>query len=172
MRLWQCAFSLAPLLFAACGSEHVLSSAPESLSPSRATAVKHDVVAFMRVVAHDVTQDGPAAWRKHFAESPAFFMAAEGHLVFPNSAAATAGIQDLARTIQHIDLQWGDDLRVDALTPNLAVVATSYHEVMLNNTGNRVEAAGFFTGIAEYREGRWQFRNAHWSAAGKPPAVR
>jgi hypothetical protein len=34
-----------------------------------------------------------------------------------------------------------------------------------------VEESGFFTGTAEYRSGRWQFRNAHWSVAAPPPDV-
>jgi len=110
---------------------------PESLTAAQAAAVKDSVTGFMQTVAHDITHDGPAAWRKHFAEDPAFFMASDGHLVFPNRAAAPASIQDLARTLKHIELKWGDDLRVDPLT----------------------------TGLAEYRDGRWQFRNAHWSVA-------
>jgi len=125
----------------------------------------------MRAVAHNISQEGPAAWRRHFAESPEFFMAANGHLEFPNSAAATSAIQNLARTITRIELQWGDDLRVDPLTSDLAVVASSYHEVMVSADGHQVDAKGFFTGIAEHRDGRWQFRNAHWSSAVSPPAV-
>jgi hypothetical protein len=99
-------------------------------------------------------------------------MASEGRLVFPNSASATAAIQELPRTIKQIDLRWGDDLRVDPLTPDLAVVAASYHEVQVSPEGRRVEEAGFFTGIAEHRDGRWQFRNAHWSVAVPTPPVR
>ena len=29
--------------------------------------------------------------------------------------------------------------------------------------GKRAESAGYFTGIAERRNGRWQVRNVHWS---------
>jgi len=147
------AFLLVMLVAAGCGSHE-----PQA-------KVEDNVRAFMRTVAHDITQDGPAAWRRHFADSPAFFMAVDGHLQFPNSAAATSGIQDFARTIQHIELQWGDDLRVDPLTLDLAAVATSYHEVMVSTGGHQVDAKGFFTGLAEHRDGRWQFRNAHWSSA-------
>jgi hypothetical protein len=125
----------------------------------------------MSTVAHDVTQDGPIAWRKHFADSPAFFMAADGHLNFPDGASATAGIQDLAHAIKHIELQWGNDLRVDPLTANLAVVAASYHEVLVLAAGRRIDAKGFFTATAENRQGRWQFRNAHWSSAAPTPSI-
>jgi hypothetical protein len=98
-------------------------------------------------------------------------MASEGQLVFPNRAAATAAIQNLEETVKQIELKWGDDLRIDPLTKNLAVVATSYHEVRVSTDGLRIEENGFFTGIAEYRGGRWQFRNAHWSVIAPPVAA-
>jgi hypothetical protein len=119
----------------------------------------------MVTVAHDITQEGPAFWRRHFADSPKFFMAADGHLAFPNNAAAMAAIPELVRTFKQIELRWGDDLRVDPLTRDLAAVGTSYHEFRVSPDGNRVNEDGFFTGIAERKDGRWQFRNAHWSSA-------
>jgi hypothetical protein len=149
-----------------------VSSEPQSLTPARASAIDDSVRAFMRTVAHDITQEGPTAWRRHFADSPSFFMASEGRLVFPNSAAATAAIQDLPRTIKQIELRWGDDLRVDPLTPDLAVVAASYHEIQVSPEGRRVEESGFFSGIAQLGAGRWQFRNAHWSVVPPPAPVR
>ena len=161
---------LVAVTAAAFGRQNTASGEARSLTPARAAAIEDGVRAFAQTVAHDVTQDGPTAWRKHFSDSPAFFMAADGRLVFPNSAAATAGIQDFARTIKQISLKWGDDLRVDPLAPDLAVVAATYHEIQVNTAGQRVDETGFFTGIAEYRDGRWQFRNAHWSEP-LPPAT-
>jgi len=141
---------------------------PQSLTPERRVAVESGVHSFLQTVAHDVTEQGPTAWQKHFADDPAFFMANDGRLVFPNSQAAAQGAQAFARTIQHIELHWGDDLRIDALTPSLAVVATSWSEVQIDTQGHQVNETGFFTGLAEYRGGRWQFRDAHWSSI--PPA--
>jgi len=73
----------SPFLFVvlcvACGSHHDLS---RSLTAPRALAVDRDVRAYANAVAHDVTQEGPAAWRRHFADSPSFFMASEGTLCF------------------------------------------------------------------------------------------
>ena len=169
MRSWQWSPFLFVFLCVACGSHHDLS---RSLTPPRASAVDRDVSAYANAVAHDVTQEGPAAWRRHFADSPSFFMASEGHLVFPNSASATTGIQDFARTINHMELHWGEDLRVDPLTAEFAVVAAPYHEIRVDTAGNRVDETGFFTAIAEYRNAHWQFRNAHWSVAVPPAAVR
>jgi hypothetical protein len=92
-------------------------------------------------------------------------------MAFPNSESATAGIQGLARTIKRIELKWGDDLRVDPLTPDLAVMATTWREVQMDAAGKRVDEAGFFTAIAEHREGRWQFRDVHWSWPESGPGV-
>lgn len=169
MRTWKSILFLVAVASTACATQNPASSDSRSLTPARATAVDQAVRAFIQTVAHDITKDGPAAWRKHFSDSPSFFMASEGQLVFPNSTAATAGIQELARTIKQIDLRWGDDLRVDPLTPDFAVVAASYHELRVSTAGQRVDETGFFTAIAEYRDGRWQFRNAHWSVLAPPP---
>jgi hypothetical protein len=126
---------------------------------------EQDVKTFAQEVARDVSAEGPSAWRKHFADSPAFFMAVNGRMAFPNSAAATTGIEGVSKEITHIELKWGDDLRVDPLTPDLAVIAASYHEVQVHAAGNTVNDNGFFTAVAEKRDGHWQFRDAHWSSA-------
>jgi hypothetical protein len=171
MRTWMLALLLATLTSAGCGMHHAGSNEEQSMSPERAAAVDQSVRTFMKTVAHDVTQDGPAAWRKYFADTPSFFMAVNGHMVFANSAAATAGIEDVARRIKQIELQWGDDVRVDPLTPELAAVGASYHESQVLAGGQRVEDTGYFTGIVEVRDGNRQFRDAHWSSAAPPPAT-
>ncbi len=153
-----------------CGLHHESADDSESLSPERKAAVEAGVRSFVSSVAHDVTQYGPAAWSKYFADEPAFFMADEGQLVFPSSEAAKQAIQNLARVFKSIDLQWGNDLRIDPLTPSLAMVAVPYTEVRIDNQGHRVTETGYFTGLAEFRNCRWQFRDAHWSAV--PPASK
>lgn len=65
----------------------------------------------------------------------------------------------------------GDDLRVDPLTPDLAVVASSYSETRIDTEGHQVGESGFFTGLAEYRDGSWEFRNTHWSVPVPPSKV-
>lgn len=144
----------------------------QSQNPAGTSAVEAAVKTFAQTVAHDVTQDGPSAWRKHFEDSSAFFMAVNGQMAFVDSAAATAGIQAFAPTIKKIELHWGDDLRVDALTPNFAVVAATYHEIWDATSGQHVDSTGFFTGTAEFRDGRWQFRDAHWSVPVPPPPTK
>jgi hypothetical protein len=164
-------FAWLLLLFTASLGCNTRNTGPtESLTSPRAAAVEQGVRTFMATVAHDVTQEGPLAWSKHFEGSPAFFMAVNGQMAFPTGAAAKEGIQSVALTLKHIDLKWGDDLRVDPLTPELAVVATSWHEIKSDAAGQTTEDGGFFTGLVEYRDGRWQFRDAHWSSPVTPPA--
>jgi hypothetical protein len=169
VRTSLCAFLLSTLAFAGCNAQHPAPADSQSLTPERAAAVDRDVRAFMRDVAHDITQDGPAAWRKHFADTPSFFMAVDGKIAFANSADATAGIQQAALAIKQIELKWDDDLRVDPLAPDLAVVAAPFHESQVWADGRHVNESGYFTGVAQYRDARWQFRDAHWSDPVPPP---
>jgi hypothetical protein len=144
----------------------------QSLTPASAATIDESARKFMHTVAHDVTQEGPLAWLGFFNKGPEFFMAVNGQLAFGNAAAATEGTQNFARTINHIELTWGNDLRVDPLTADLAVVAASWREILVDKAGHRIEEAGYFTGLAEYRDGSWRFRDAHWSAPISPPTAR
>ncbi|HKV79616.1 MAG TPA: hypothetical protein VJP02_15820 [Candidatus Sulfotelmatobacter sp.] len=157
-------FLLVAITFAACVPCGVGASQPHSLTPDEAVAIDRAVRAFMQTVSHSVTQDGPMAWIKYFDASPAFFMAVNGQMAFPNAAAAQDGTRKFAQTIRKIELNWGDDLRVDPLTNEFAIVAVSWREMQVDTAGHSITETGYFTGLAEYREGHWQFRNAHWSA--------
>jgi hypothetical protein len=139
-------------------------SAAKPITADEAAQVDGAVRSLMATIARDVTHDGPTAWRKHFADSPAFFMVNDGQLAFPDSATATKGTEAFAATIKSIRLDWGSDLRVDPLTPKFAVVAASFFEDQEQLTGKHVEERGYFTGVAELRDGRWQLRDAHWSS--------
>ena len=157
-------FLLVAITFAACVPCRAAASDSHSVTPDEALAVDRAVRAFMQNVSHSVTQDGPLAWIRYFDTSPAFFMAVNGQIAFPNAAAAQEGTRKFAQTIRQIELQWGDDLRVDPLTEQFAIVAGSWREIQVDTTGHSITETGYFTGLAEYHEGHWQFRNAHWSA--------
>jgi hypothetical protein len=169
----QCFILLAILLPACMGCRALRGPAgePQSLTPERAVAINSSVRAFMRDVASDITKNGPSAWQKHFVVGPEFFMAADGNWVFQSGATASTGVQNLAGNIKQITLEWGGDLRVDPLAHYLAMVASPYHEIRVDNAGVRVEETGFFTGVAQYGDGRWKFRDAHWSVPVPPRAA-
>jgi len=155
---------LVAITFAACVSSGVGASQSHSVTPDEAVAIDRAVRGFMQNVSHSITQDGPVAWIKYFDASPAFFMAVNGQMAFANAAAAQDGTRKFAKTIRQIELKWGDDLRVDPLTNEFAIVAASFREIQVDTAGHSITETGYFTGLAEYREGHWQFRNAHWSA--------
>lgn len=127
--------TLALSLCGACIAQNDAPCQPALLSKERAGAVDKAVRAFAQDVARDVTRDGPIAWQKYFSDSSEFFMAVNGHLVFPNGPAAKAAMTGVARGFTHIELRWGDDLRIDPLAPDLAVMAASYHEVRIDASG-------------------------------------
>jgi hypothetical protein len=161
-------WAILAVLVAAAGC----SSDPRTLTAARAAEVEKEVRAFAHEVSHGVTAEGPTAWRRYFSDGPEFFMAAEGRLAFANGASAIASIPDIARTIKQIDLVWGDEMRVDPLTPDLAVLATPYHEVRTGPAGDQLTETGYFTATTEFKGGRWQFRDAHWSVVVPPVKVR
>ena len=157
------AVTLAACVLCAAGATH-----SHSVTPDGASSVDQGVRAFMQTVSHSITQDGPMAWIRYFDASPAFFMAVNGQMAFPNAAAAQEGTRTFAQAIRHIELKWGEDLRVDPLTNEFAVVAVSWREIQVDTAGHSVTETGYFTGLAEYREGQWKFRDAHWSSPLPP----
>jgi len=157
-------FLLVAITLTTCVPCGAGASHSHSVTPDEAVAVDRAVRAFMQTVSDSVTHDGPLAWIKYFNASPVFFMAVNGQMAFPNAAAAQEGTRKFARTIRQIELKWGDDLRVDPLTNELAVVAVSWREIQVDTAGHTVTETGYFTGLAEYGGGHWQFRNAHWSS--------
>jgi hypothetical protein len=155
---------LTAAIIVAAGVTSAGATEPQKEKPEHAGAINHAVRAMMKSVAHDVTQDGPLAWLKYFDSGPAFFMAVNGQTAFANAAAAQDGTRKFAQNTRHIELTWGDDLRVDPLTADLAMVASSWSETIVDNAGHKTDGAGYFTGLVENRDGHWQFRDAHWSS--------
>ena len=170
--IWRSILLLAAFASAGCSARTSGSAELQSLTPASAANIDESARTFMHTVAHDVTQEGPLAWLRFFDTGPGFFMAVNGQLAFPNDAAAKEGTQNFARTISRIDLTWGNDLRVDPLTAELAVVAASWREIQVDKAGHPIEEAGYFTGLIEYQDGHWRFRDAHWSAPLSPPPAR
>jgi hypothetical protein len=167
----QATLLLAALALAGCSSRTTGAAESQSLTPASAAVIGESARSFMRTVADDVTQEGPLAWLKFFDTGPAFFMAVNGQLAFPNAAAAQEGTQKFAQTINRIELIWGDDVRVDLLDAQLAVIAAPWREVLIDKAGHLIEQTGYFTALTECRDGRWRFRDIHWSAPIPPSPV-
>jgi hypothetical protein len=158
------ALMLWALVAAGCGSSSGVGTGnAASGAPSR-SAEEASVRAFMQAVAQEVSREGPGAWRREFTDGPEFFMAANGQLVFADGAAAARGIEALTHTLPKIELRFGDDVRVEVLTDTLALIGCSYSEVQTNAQGEPHTDRGYFTALAERRDGQWRFRSAHWSS--------
>ena len=87
MRVSLCAVLVLSIACAGCN---------KNSTGADTASVESGVRAFTQVVAHDVTQEGPAAWSKHFADRPEFFMAVNGQMAFPSGGAAMAAMPKVA----------------------------------------------------------------------------
>jgi hypothetical protein len=151
---------------AGCGGAHEVSSEQAAgVSAQDRAKIESNVRQFMSSVEQDVTREGPAAWAREFSSEPTFFMASDGVLAFSSGTAAAQAIPSLRQAIKKIELHWGDDLRVDVLTPEFAVVGASWRETrtMQGSEVTEVKEQGYFTGVVQQQNGKWQFRDAHWS---------
>jgi hypothetical protein len=131
----------------------------------QASCVQDSVRKMATAIVADVTRDGPKAWLHYFTQSPGFFMASGGKLVFPNYDSAAAFVNNFAAGVRSIQLIWSD-LNVDPLTQNFAVIRASFHEVITNTSGSIMPVRGYFTGLAEHTSAGWLLRNLHWSIIG------
>jgi hypothetical protein len=150
----------ASCFFAICLLQILVSS--KGVCQTDTLGVEKGVRHMADAIVRDLHNDGPIAWLRYFAESNHFFMASNGQLAFPNNDSASFFVRAYAKTMRQIDLTW-DGIRVDSLTPHLAVLAASFHEVLIGTTGKQDTSAGYFTGIVEYFPAGWKLRDAHWS---------
>ena len=135
-----------------------------ALTAGQSAMVRDSVQQLTQAIANNVSHDGPVAWLRYFESSPAFYMASEGKLVFPNIDSATGFINKvLIKNFLGIQLRWSD-VRIDPYTLTLAGIAAGYHEVLTDVSGKTISSDGYFTGTAEKLSTGWQLRNSHWSA--------
>jgi len=119
----------------------------------------------MSGIATDISAKGPIAWLDWFEASPDFFMASEGMIVFANADSASSFIRNkLVKQIHTIDLRW-DNMRIDPISDNFAVVAANWKENLTDFSNNKISEGGYFTGLAEKTSKGWQLRNCHWSVS-------
>jgi hypothetical protein len=153
--------------FAVLTSLPRLDATRASVLTTSQASVTRDVRTFAKNVESGVTQDGPVAWKVFFADSSAFFMVSDGQMAFPSGEAFRRAMPQVVASIPHIELRWGDDLRIDPLTPDLAMFAAPWFERRVDAAGNVLEESGYFTALAERTAKGWQFRNVHWSTIHK-----
>lgn len=130
---------------------------------SKPESVKTEVLKMSNNIAHDLSVGGPEQWLNYFEQTPGFFMANEGQLAFANNDSATHFVKEvLAKNIMKVNLTWSN-IRVDSLSPTLAVMAAHFHESLIDKANNTIPADGYFTGTVEKTADGWKLRNLHWS---------
>jgi hypothetical protein len=139
---------------------------PGKLSAFQVKEVQDSVSQMAERIARDVSRKGPVAWLDYFEDTPNFFMASEGNLVFPDHDSASNFIKKFLVTyISDIQLRWSAT-RIDPLTRKLANMAAHFQEKIRFSSGKQTEEEGYFTAVAERSSKGWQLRNAHWSIVG------
>lgn len=147
------------LIFISCNSKQ------DSLTQRQSAEVNESVQNMMQLLAKDISHNGPIAWLKYFENTPDFFMASDGQLVFRDNNSATTFIQNtLVKQIRKIELHWSD-IRIDPMTSNFANIAATWNEDITDSTDNKTSQRGYFTAVAEKSLQGSQLRNAHWSVA-------
>jgi hypothetical protein len=147
----------------ACAS----STAPPVTAPALpAEDVRTAVRAMADAIARDVSRDGPTGWLPYFAHTSGFFWASEGTVVIRDADGAERFVREFARGVPRVSLAW-QDVRVDPVGPDAALLAAGCHEVLTDTAGKSTPWDGFFTGVAVRTAFGWQLRDGHWSS--KPP---
>jgi hypothetical protein len=140
-----------------------------SSKQQRESDVKESVQRMMVSISTDISDEGPVAWLKHFENSPGFFMASDGLLVFQNIDSASGFINNtLLKRIKKIKLNW-NNIRIDSLSVSLAGIGADFHEDIIDTTGNILPVDGYFTAIAHQSSQGWRLRDLHWSIKSKSP---
>ncbi|HMG14140.1 MAG TPA: hypothetical protein VK590_01765 [Saprospiraceae bacterium] len=139
----------------------------DSLTPEHSKEIKYNVQKMMDSIANDINRNGPTAWLKYFENTPEFFMASEGQLVFPNNEIAIQFIKnELVKQISKMNLRW-TEVQIDVLTNKFVNVAAKWNEDITNFENKTTSQGGYFTGIAKNTSEGWKLRNAHWSVTNK-----
>ena len=140
------------------------SNKPDSLNPKQVSDIRDSVQLMVESIAKNVSREGSVAWLRYFENSPDFFMAADGQLVFPNIDTATNFINNVVvKIMPKIELRWSN-IRIDQLAHKLAGISAIYHEDITDPAGKMAPHDGYFTGIAHQTPQGWKLQNAHWSS--------
>jgi hypothetical protein len=154
---YWCMSFLAICLVVSCHRNHT------HLSMAQNTLVKDSVNRMASNIAADISKNGPRAWLNYFENSPDFFMANEGQLVFKDyQSSKTFILNTLVKNITQIKLRW-NNVRIDPLTARLASIGADFHEGQVTSDGKTLTYDGYFTGIAHFDGHSWKLRNVHWS---------
>jgi hypothetical protein len=111
----------------------------------------------------DISKNGPVAWLNYFEESPDFFMASNGELVFKDYQGANSFITKvLVKNIAKIALKL-TNIHVDPYTAVWGSIGADFNEDLTDPSGKTIGIDGYFTATVHKTANGWKLRNAHWS---------
>lgn len=84
-------FTLAGLMFLIVSCNNCT----DSLTSAQSSVIKDSVNRMVQTIAKSISDEGPLAWLRYLENSPDFFMAADGQLVFPDNNAATNFLKNI-----------------------------------------------------------------------------
>ena len=157
------------LLLGACSSR---TEAP--LTPAERTAIA-DTLRTMIVSAYDLTKPGDAVTRMMSLYPPTgSVVSASGGRVSVSRDSLEAGIrafwQFVGQNMREPKWTW-DDMHVDVLARDAAVVTATYHIPHLTPRGQPHTIAGAMTAAFQRRGGRWSVVQEHLSDLASAPAA-
>jgi hypothetical protein len=150
------------LLFTLATGVEVLSSCNERQT-SAANDDKKDMIQFAASIESGISKNGPIAWLNYFEDSPDFFMASNGELVFKDYQNAHSFITNvLVKNISKINITWRN-IKVDPYGADWGSVGADFHEDLTDPSGKTITVEGYFTATAHKTTSGWKLRNVHWS---------
>jgi hypothetical protein len=110
-----------------------------------------------------ISKNGPIGWLTYFEDTPDFFMASNGDLVFKDYKTAHSFISNvLIKTISKIKLNWAN-IRINAFGENWGSIGADFHEELIDPSGKIIAINGYFTATAHKTSSGWKLRNVQWS---------
>lgn len=126
-------------------------------------ATRTEVRVWADHLARDLERDGPEAWPRYFFDDPSFFMAVDGKVEFRDYAQAKSFCADFDARTTSLNLSW-ESMRVEALDAHHAVLASNYHETIIDTSGKTETFGGYFTAVAVKTDAGWKLQHVHWSS--------
>jgi hypothetical protein len=151
------------LLFGVVAGLVFLTSCNGEQTQFSSTETRKQLNQFAIVIENGVSKNGPIAWLNYFEDSPDFFMASNGDLVFKDYQDAHSFIINvLVKNISKINLKWRN-IKVDLYAMDWGSIGADFHEDLFDPSGKTIAVNGYFTATAHKTINGWRLRNVHWS---------
>lgn len=155
---WKLAYAIILIACTGNGCSH-----NKNITTLDSDGIRDSVYKMTESIAEDVTMKGPRAWLLYFEDTPSFYMASDGRLVFPDYDSARNFINNtLVHSISKIMLKW-KDIHTDVLSQEFTNISAAFHEDITDAAGKTISINGYFTALAHRAAAGWRLRNAHWS---------